>query len=192
MNHTYLMIDRAFLVAKVTEFEKKSKGKKSKKGSTAVKIAHDVMNEICFHKCVNLKYTARLRMQCTATVKLIMADLRKPRSASQLQHHRVEMTNEPPWKCLVVENEFVTKEDFERCCRELQCYEAQGQTEEEAKKMLPEAMRKIKEEDSSDVEENEQEEGALLHADIIPGTVVLGVLYISASLSNVLKYAKTY
>ena len=169
MNHTYLIIDRAFLVAKVTEFEMKSKGKESKKRNTAVKIARDVMNEICFHKSVNLTYTARLREQCTATVKLIMADLRKPTYASQLQHRRVEMTNEPPWKCLVMANEFVKKEDFEQCCRELQCYEAEVQIEEEAKKMLPEAMRKIKEEDSSDVEEIEQEEGALLHADIIPG-----------------------
>ncbi|XP_072051395.1 uncharacterized protein [Amphiura filiformis] len=117
-----------------------------------------IFQQICSHKSVTLHGTPRLKSQVrkqTAQLKSRLKTEGRP-GGYYMRKYMDNVGRYPPWTCKVLADEFVYREEFERCRREAAEYDAQVQAEKEEKRRLA-----MEDEERKRAEEEEDEEESL-------------------------------
>ncbi|XP_072051121.1 uncharacterized protein [Amphiura filiformis] len=100
-----------------------------------------IFQQICHHKSVTLHHTPRLISQMRKYISCGFGTERRRGGSIILAKYSDIVCKKPSWTCKVLADEFVYREEFERCRREAAEYEAQVKADKYAEMAIKEEMK---------------------------------------------------
>ncbi|XP_072051394.1 uncharacterized protein [Amphiura filiformis] len=145
---TNLLVEPYFLLKQIKSGDPKL---------TYQELIEFIFQQICSHKSVTLHKTPRLMEQVKSHTGKMKSQIKTARgSGSNLRKYIEDTGKKQPWTCKVWADEFVYREEFERCQKEAAEYKIQVQAEREEKRRLA-----MEDEERRRAEEEADEEGSL-------------------------------
>ena len=116
--HTNLNVNAVFFVDQLEKYCRSERPKEA--------VSQDIVNAICQEKSIALLYTPRLITQVKGHLTRTHHKWKKSRKGgNQRRVFKEKLAQRQPYRCKVLEKEFVHRADFQRCQREWEQYEDQ-------------------------------------------------------------------